>query len=59
MFKCPDNLQTASQRRAWLEEKLPIPPELKKSKAYQELSENAKIILMLMIQKHQKHRGGL
>ncbi len=55
MIRCPDDLKTATERREWMEKNLPIPPEMKKSKEYQSLSDNAKIISMIIDHK-QRHR---
>ncbi len=56
MIRCPKNLKTASERREWLEKNLPLPPEVKRSKEYQALSDNAKIISLIMFYNKQQHR---
>jgi hypothetical protein len=45
----PAYLQTMREKREWLEEALPIPEEIRNSRAYRELSDESKIILMLMM----------
>jgi len=49
MIKPPDDLKTMGERRKWLERELPIPPEMKQSRAYRTLSDEAKIVLLLTI----------
>jgi hypothetical protein len=54
MIKPPDDLKTVGERRKWLERELPIPPEMKQSRAYRTLTDEAKIVLLLMIGKQRK-----
>lgn len=54
MIKPPDDLKTVGERRKWLEHELPIPPEMKQSRAYRTLTDEAKIVLLLMIGKQRK-----
>jgi ribonucleotide reductase beta subunit family protein with ferritin-like domain len=56
MIKPPDNLKTMGEKREWLERALPISKDLKRSRAYRTLSDESKIILMLMLEKQK--RGG-
>ena len=55
MIRPPDNLKTMTEKRDWLERALPIPEDMKISLAYRTLPDEAKIVLMLMID---KQRGG-
>jgi len=57
-MRCPDTLKTARDRREWLEKALPLPSEIKRSGAYRALSDNAKIVLMLMLHKNRRHGRG-
>ncbi len=50
MIRPPDNLKTMNEKRAWLERELPIPDEVKQSLAYRTLTDEAKIVLMLMME---------
>ncbi len=51
MIRPPDNLKTICEKREWLERELPIPEDMKRSLAYRTLTDEAKIILMLMMDK--------
>jgi hypothetical protein len=53
-MRCPDDLKTASERRKWLERKFPLSAEIINSEAYQSLSDNAKIVLMLILHKNRR-----
>ncbi len=53
MIRPPDNLKTMSEKRAWLEQALPMPRQMRRSPAYRTLTDEAKIVLMLMIEKQQ------
>jgi len=55
MFKPPKDITTMRGKREWLERELPIPSTMKLSPAYLTLSDEAKIILMLMMS---KEKGG-
>lgn len=55
MIKPPAHLKTMSERREWLEQELPIPEDMRQSLAYRTLTDESKIILMLMLN---KQRGG-
>ena len=51
MIKHPAHLKTIQSKREWLEHELPIPDELKRSIAYRTLTDEAKIVLMLIMDK--------
>ncbi len=51
MLRPPDSLKTMQSKREWLEKALPIPDDVKRSIAYRTLDDEAKIVLMLMIDK--------
>ena len=51
MIRPPDNLKAMCEKRDWLEREMPIPEEMRRSKAYRPLTDEAKIILMLAVQK--------
>ncbi len=53
MIMPPSELKTMSEKREWLERELPIPEGIKKSLAYRTLTDEAKILLILMIEKQQ------
>lgn len=55
MLRPPVNLKTMKEKRLWLEMALPLPEEIRRSPAYQSLTDEARIVLMLMIE---KERGG-
>jgi hypothetical protein len=57
-MRCPDTLKTARERRKWLERELPLSSEIQRSEAYRALSDNTKIILMLMLHKNRRHGRG-
>ncbi|MGD0821022.1 MAG: hypothetical protein ABSA71_09790 [Desulfomonilia bacterium] len=50
MIRPPDNLKTISEKREWLEREIPIPDDMKRSLAYRTLTDEAKIVLMLMME---------
>ena len=50
MIRPPDNLKTMSEKRQWLEHELPIPEDMKRSLAYRTLTDEAEIVLMLMME---------
>ncbi len=53
MINPPTHLKTMRERREWLERELPIPENVRESPAYRTLSDESKIILMLMLRKQQ------
>ncbi len=55
MIRPPVNLKTMEEKRKWLEEALPLPEGMRRSPAYQTLTDESKIILLLMFE---KQRGG-
>lgn len=55
MIKPPKGITTMRGKREWLERELPIPSTMKLSPAYLSLTDEAKIILMLMMD---KEKGG-
>ncbi len=59
MLRPPGTLKTISQKREWLEKVLPISEDILKSSAYRALTDEAKIILMLMLDKQrgEKHES--
>lgn len=59
MIKPPKGITTMQGKREWLERQLPIPSTMKHSPSYQTLTNEAKIILMLMMSKERggKHAG--
>ncbi len=59
MIKPPSHLKTMQEKREWLEKALPIPGDMQKSLAYRTLTDEAKIVLMLMLDKQRgaSHAG--
>jgi len=55
MIKPPGHLKSMSEKREWLEKELPIPEDMRRSLAYRTLTDESKIVLMLMLD---KQRGG-
>jgi len=55
MIRPPIHIKTIREKREWLERELPIPEEMRRSPAYQTLTDESKIVLMLMLE---KQRGG-
>jgi len=53
MIRPPTHLKTMNEKRAWLERELPIPRDMRRSPAYRTLSDESKIILMLMMAERQ------
>ncbi len=59
MIRPPAHLKTMQEKREWLERELPIPEDMRQSLAYQTLTDESKIILMLMMDKQREgtHAG--
>ena len=57
MIRPPDNLKTMIEKRVWLERELPIPDEIKRSLAYRTLTDESKIVLMLMMDAYHNERS--
>ena len=55
MVRPPAHLKTMQEKREWLERELPIPRQMRRSPAYKTLTDEAKIVLMLMLD---EQRGG-
>jgi len=43
-----------SEKREWLEQKLPIPEDMSRSLAYRTLTDESKIVLLLMFEKQRE-----
>jgi len=54
MIKPPAHLKTMRERREWLEKQLPVPEDMKWSPAYITLSDESKIVLLLMLSKQRE-----
>lgn len=59
MIRPPAHLKTMLEKREWLERELPIPEDMRQSLAYRTLTDESKIILMLMMDKQREgtHAG--
>ncbi len=51
MIRPPTHLKTMKEKREWLEHELPISNVMKRSLAYRTLTDEARIVLMLMLEK--------
>lgn len=51
MIRPPVHLKTMSEKRELLERELPIPEDMRRSLAYRTLTDEAKIILILIMDK--------
>lgn len=54
MIQPPIHLKTMSEKREWLEQKLPIPEDMSRSLAYRTLTDESKIVLLLMFEKQRE-----
>jgi len=54
MIRPPVNLTTMEEKRQWLEEAIPLPEDMRRSPAYQTLTDESKIILLLMLEKQRE-----
>ena len=51
MIKPPDHLVNMSEKREWLERELPISEDMKRSLAYRTLTDEAAVVLLLLLHK--------
>ncbi len=51
MIRPPTHLKTMKEKREWLERESPLPDDMKRSLAYRTLTNEAKIVLMLLMDK--------
>ena len=54
MIRPPAHLKTMKDKRQWLERELPIPEDMQRSLAYRTLTDESKIVLMLMLDKQRE-----
>jgi len=51
VIKPPDHLVNMSEKREWLERELPISEDMKRSLAYRTLTDEAAVVLLLLLHK--------